>query len=131
MEKRRIAPAGCPDVLGPYSPALAMGDMVFVSGQVAQGADGETVGPGDVAAQTRQALQNLEALVQAAGLTLQDVAMVQVYLPQVKRDFDAMNQVYQEFFSAPYPARVTVQAQLAEACYLVEIAAVAMRRAGG
>lgn len=121
MDKRKIEPAGCPEALGPYSPALAMGGMVFISGQVAQ-----TPVP-DVAGQTRQALAGLDALLRAAALRPEDVAMVNVYLRDVERDFDAMNQVYRQYFSEPYPARVTVEAKLAEPELLVEISALAVQ----
>ena len=126
MKKQAILPPGCPQVLGPYSPGLKMGRMIFFSGQIAQDKDGRMVAPGDVAGQTRQALKNLGELLSAAGITFEDVAMVNVYLKDIERDFEGMNREYQKFFCQPYPARVTVQSFMAEADCLVEISAMAL-----
>lgn len=126
MQRSIITAPDSPEVLGAYSPALAMGNLVFVSGQVAQADEPGQPVPQDVAGQTRLALNNLEKLLHAAGLQFGDVAMVNVYLQDI-HDFDAMNQVYMEYFAQPYPARVTVQAALAEEQLRVEISAIAVR----
>lgn len=122
MHKTILKPEGCPEVLGAYSPGLAMGNLAFFSGQVAQG---DSV-PADASSQTRMALENLGRLLKAGGLGFENIAMVNVYLKDIG-DFDAMNSVYMEFFQAPYPARVTVQAALAERELRVEISAIALR----
>jgi 2-iminobutanoate/2-iminopropanoate deaminase len=112
----------------PLTPAVKVGDTVYVSGQVPVGSDGRVVGD-DVAAQTAQVLANLEAQLHAAGATKADVVKTLVILTHVKRDFAAMNAVYAEFFPDPKPARSTIGAELA-IDVLVEIEAVAIIGAG-
>jgi 2-iminobutanoate/2-iminopropanoate deaminase len=106
---------------GPYSQGRRAGDLLFVAGQVPFDLEGNLVGPG-IAEQTRAALQNVQAIVEAAGATLADVVKVNVYLADLEH-FAAMNEVYRTFFAEPFPARTTVQAGLLG--FLVEIDAVA------
>ena len=108
----------------PLSPALKVGDTVYVSGQVPVGADGNIV-RGGVAEQTEQVLANIEALLEQAGASLADVVKTTVILTEVKRDFAAMNEVYARFFPDPKPARTTLGAELV-IDILVEIEAVAI-----
>lgn len=108
----------------PLSPGLKVGRTIFVSGQVPRTPDGEVV-PGDVAAQTEQVLDNVEAVLGAAGATMADVVKTTVILPHVKRDFAAMNEVYARRFPDPKPSRTTLGADLA-IDILVEIEAVAI-----
>jgi 2-iminobutanoate/2-iminopropanoate deaminase len=94
--------------VGPFSAAIRAGDMLYLSGQVAQDpATGKLIA-GDVAAQTERIFRNIEAVLQAAKLSLDHVIKVNVYLADMK-DFAAMNEVYGRQFSAPHPARTTVQ----------------------
>jgi 2-iminobutanoate/2-iminopropanoate deaminase len=98
----RIAPP-----VGPFSPGVRVGELLFLSGQVAlDPATGRLIA-GDVAAQTEQVLQNLRTLLGVVGKSLADVARVNVYLTDMK-DFGQMNAVYARHFEAPYPARTTV-----------------------
>jgi len=106
---------------GPYSQGRRAGGFLFVAGQVPFDVQGNLVGPG-IAEQTRAALQNVKAIVEAAGATLADVVKVNVYLTDLG-NFAAMNEVYRTVFSEPFPARTTVQAGLLG--FLVEIDAVA------
>jgi 2-iminobutanoate/2-iminopropanoate deaminase len=93
--------------VGPFSPAVRDGDRVYTSGQIAQDpATGKLI-EGDVAAQTAQVLQNLEAVLTAADKSLADVVKVNVYLADM-RNFAEMNEVYARHFAAPYPARTTI-----------------------
>jgi 2-iminobutanoate/2-iminopropanoate deaminase len=93
--------------VGPFSPAIRAGDMLYLSGQVAQDpATGQLIA-GDVAAQTERIFRNIEAVLHAAQLNLDHVIKVNVYLTDMK-DFAAMNEVYARQFSAPHPARTTV-----------------------
>ncbi len=94
----------------PFSPAVRVGDMVFVSGQVAMGDNGEIV-PGGIEAQTRQTLRNVEKALALAGCTLADVFKATVWLDD-PRDFWTFNRVYAEAFPDNKPARSTVQARL-------------------
>src|ERR1700758_3479884 len=98
----RIAPP-----VGPFSPGVRVGELLFLSGQVALNPITGRLIDGNVAAQTEQVLQNLRALLAAVGKSLADVARVNVYLTDMK-DFGVMNAVYARHFDAPYPARTTV-----------------------
>lgn len=116
-----IAPVGAPPAIGPYSPAIRAGGTVYFSGQLP--VDPETGElPDGIAAQTRQGLRNVARLVAAAGLTMANVVSVTVLLADIA-DFDAMNAVYAEFFTAPYPARVAYQVAALPKGALIEIAA--------
>jgi len=123
-EKRAIRADSAPAVIGPYSQAIRTGNLLFISGQIPlDPATGEFT-PGDVAAQTGRCLENLAAIMEAAGGTLADVVQTTVYLQRMT-DFPEMNRVYAEFFSPPEPARATVEVAALPKGALVEIAAVA------
>ncbi len=93
--------------VGPFSPGVRGGGLLFLSGQVAQDpATGKLV-DGDIAGQTHQILRNLAATLKAAGKDLDDVIRVGVYLTDMA-DFAAMNEAYREHFSDPYPARTAI-----------------------
>src|SRR5437762_2390041 len=94
----------------PFSPAVRAGPFVFVSGQVAMGDNGEIVA-GDIEAQTRQTLANIERTLKLAGCSLADVVKATVWLDDT-RDFWSFNRVYAEFFPGDKPARSTTQANL-------------------
>jgi 2-iminobutanoate/2-iminopropanoate deaminase len=97
-----------PPPVGPFSPAVrGPGDALYLSGQVGTDpATGKLV-DGGVAAQAERALRNLQAVLEAAGRSLDDAVRVGVYLTDMG-DFAAMNEVYGRFFSQPYPARTTI-----------------------
>jgi 2-iminobutanoate/2-iminopropanoate deaminase len=109
----------------PYSPGVVSGDLVYTAGQVANDENGKIVSD-EIEAQTRRVLDNLRAVLKAAGCELSDVIKVNAYLTDLS-SFPVYNDVYREYFSEPYPARTTVGAPLAPG-YLVEIEAVARRR---
>lgn len=117
-----------PRPAAPYEPAVSVGNIVAVSGQVGLTADRELAGP-DVAAQTRQTLENVRACVDAAGGSVDDIIRCGVYLADLA-DFAAMNEVYGEFFAEPRPARTTIGAALAKG-FLVEIDALAVLAGDG
>jgi 2-iminobutanoate/2-iminopropanoate deaminase len=110
----------------PYSPVVVSGDMVYTAGQVAFDAEGSLV-PGGIEEQTRQALENVRACLEAAGCTLDDVVKVTAFLADLG-DFAGYNAVYGKLFAEPYPARTSVQAGLPPGV-LVEIEAIARRSA--
>ena len=115
-----------PDVAepkAPYSPIVVGGPLAYTAGQVAFGPDGTLVA-GGIEEQTSQALDNLERCLASAGCSMDDVVKVMAYLSDLE-DFDAYNRVYERRFAAPYPARSTVGARLADGL-LVEIEAVAL-----
>ena len=92
---------------GPYSPAVDSGDLVFLSGQIPLDSSTGKLVEGDIAVQTRQCFQNIKVILKAAGLTLDHVVKATVYLTDIN-DFKAMNEVYAEQFSSPYPSRTAI-----------------------
>ena len=108
----------------PYSPGTRGGDYVYTAGQVAWNEKGNLVGIGDVRAQTRQVLKNVEAVLKEGGATMSDVLKCNVYLRNIA-DFQAMNEEFAKAFPSDPPARTTVEAHLAEPEMLVEIEATA------
>jgi 2-iminobutanoate/2-iminopropanoate deaminase len=108
----------------PYSPGVVSGDLVYTAGQIANDESGQIVSD-EIEAQTRRVLDNLRAVLRAAGCDLSDVIKVNAFLTDLT-NFAVYNDVYREYFSEPYPARTTVGAALAPG-YLVEIEAVARR----
>jgi 2-iminobutanoate/2-iminopropanoate deaminase len=100
-----------PQPRGPYSQAIVADGFVFVAGQGPVNPSTNELELGDVGSETRRTLQNIRAILEAAGSSLGDVVRVGVFLADIK-DFDAMNAVYREFFPADPPARTTVGAQL-------------------
>lgn len=119
---KAVIPASVPPPKGPYSPAIRAGGFVYVSGQTPRNAvSGELVG-NDISTQTRQTLSNVQRILSEAGATLQDVVSVTIYLENVD-DWAAMNAVYTEFFSAPFPSRTAVGSSLRD--ILVEISVIA------
>lgn len=109
-----------------YSHGIVAGERVFVAGQVALGPDGKVVGDGDIVAQTRQTLANVETVLKAAGATLQDVVATTVYLTSFD-GYAAYNQAYVEAFAGHKPARATVRADLFKPEFLIEIQAIAVK----
>ncbi len=131
MSIRSVASAEAPKAIGPYSQAVAAafpgGDLIFCSGQLGiDPATGEFVA--GVRAQTERALSNLRAVLAAEGLGLGSVTKTTIFLADMA-DFAAVNEVYASRFSAPYPARSTVQVAALPKGGLVEIEAIALRPA--
>jgi 2-iminobutanoate/2-iminopropanoate deaminase len=125
MARDAVQPEGLAVPNAPYSPVVVSGESVYTAGQIANDADGNLV-PGGIREQTRQALQNVRTCLEAVGCSMEDVVKVNAYLVDLG-DFAGYNEVYVEFFEAPYPARASVQAGL-PAGVLVEIEAVARLR---
>src|SRR5262245_6462510 len=105
--KTAISTSGAPKAVGPYSQAVRAGDLLFVAGQVPLDAAGKMV-EGDCRVQAQQVLNNISAILSEAGLSFDHVVRTTVYLADMN-DLAVMNQVYAKYFSAPYPARATVQ----------------------
>ena len=102
-----ISSPDAPKAVGPYSQAVRAGDLLFVAGQIPLDPSGAIV-EGDVTVQARRVLDNISAILKAAGLSFAHVVRTTVYLADMN-DLAAMNQVYGTCFSEPYPARATVQ----------------------
>ncbi len=126
MKKRIITSDKAPGAVGPYSQAVGAGPFVFLSGQIPLNLQGEMV-QGDIVVQTVQVLENLQAVLAAAGLTLKDVVKTTVFLADMA-DFAEMNRVYGEFFPKDPPARSTIQVGALPRQAMVEIEAVAFRK---
>ena len=125
MIERILAP-GAPEPRGPYSHAVRAGDFIYVSGQVAINPHSNKLEQGTVASETRMTIENIRAILKAAGADLGDVIKCSVFLADI-RDFSAMNEVYGEYFGAAKPARTTVQATLPAQGIKVEIDCVAYK----
>jgi 2-iminobutanoate/2-iminopropanoate deaminase len=119
-----VTPPGAPTPVGPYSPAVVVGNLVFVSGQAGRDPATNTVAP-DVEAQTEQTLRNIETILKGAGSNLSHVVRCGVFLVDIK-EFPKMNAVYARVFGGHRPARTTVEVSaLPEPGLRVEIDAVA------
>lgn len=125
MGKRVISSSKAPKSKFPLSPATLGGKTLYLSGLVATNERGEIVGKGDIRAQTRQVLENMKSLVEAAGGTLQDVTQATVYITDLG-NFSGMNEVYQTYFPVDPPARATVRVGLVNPDFLVEIQSTAV-----
>jgi reactive intermediate/imine deaminase len=104
---------------------IRVGDLMFIGGHTSIDAQGRLVGSGDIRAQIRHILSTLETILALAGLGLDDVVKTTVMLTDW-RHYAAYNEVYQTFFTAPYPARSTVSGSLGTPGALIEIEAIAM-----
>lgn len=127
LEKQIVQTDNAPRAIGPYSIAVRVGDFVYTSGQIGLDPKTGTMVDGGIEAETRQVLKNLQAVVEAAGLTLDDVVKTTVFLKDMG-DFAAMNAIYAEFFKENPPARSAVQVAALPKGGLVEIEAVAIDR---
>jgi 2-iminobutanoate/2-iminopropanoate deaminase len=125
--RQRIQSPGAPAPIGPYSQAVAVGDLVFCSGQVAiDPATGKLI-EGDVAAQTRRVLDNIGAVLNAAGATFADIVKSTIFLADMS-DFAVVNEIYAERLGESEPARSTVAVAALPLGARVEIDAIALRR---
>jgi len=107
MSKIPINTAAAPAAIGPYSQAVRAGDLVFLSGQIPLVPETMELISTDIAEQARQVFRNLSAVAEAAGGSLDQLVKVNVYLTDLG-NFQTVNGVMQEFFSAPFPARAAV-----------------------
>ena len=113
-----------PKPVGPYSQAVIEGEFIFVAGQGPINPLTETLELGDVRSETKRTFENLRAILEAAGSSLDHVLKCNVYLRDIN-DFAAMNEVYATYFAAPFPARTTIQAGALPGGIAVEIECIA------
>ena len=125
MRKPIVTDKG-PKPVGPYSQAIIEGDFIFVAGQGPINPLTGQLELGDARAETKRVFENLKAILQAAGSSLEHVLKCNVYLRDIK-DFAAMNEVYATYFSKPFPARTTIQAGALPGGIAVEIECIAKR----
>lgn len=124
--KKPISSTDAPSAIGPYSQAVAVGDLVFLSGQIGlDPASGQLVS-GGTEAETERVLENLGVVLAAAGLTFDSIVRTTIYLVDLA-DFTRVNELYGRRFTAPYPARATVGVAALPRGARVEIDAIAVR----
>jgi aminoacrylate peracid reductase len=124
MPKTPIFPRDSPPPLAPYSPGVKAGNVVYVSGVLPLDREGKLVGQGDVTAQTRQVLENIKSVLEAAGGTMDDIVFNAIFLSNMSH-YAEMNSVYKTYFERNAPARYCVRADLVKPEFLVEIASTA------
>lgn len=124
LERRAISTEAAPDAIGPYSQGIQVGNRIYCSGQIGLNPQTGALVEGGIKAETQQTLDNLEAVLHAAGASLNDVVQVQVFLKDLD-DYDAMNEVYGTYFEEVPPARAATEADSLPAGARVEIMATA------
>ena len=108
MSRKIIETSNAPAAIGPYSQAVVAGNILYVSGQIPLDPETAEVVEGGVAAQTTRVLDNLKAVVEAAGGELGNAAKVTIYITDMGQ-FATVNEIYGTYFSAPFPARACVE----------------------
>lgn len=106
MTKKVFIPKGAA-IVGPYSPAVEAGNLIYFSGQIPIDSTTGKIVEGDIKAQTQQCFINLSSVLEAAGVTSDNVVKTTVYLTDMK-DYAVVNEIYGEYFKAPYPARTAI-----------------------
>lgn len=127
MKREAIRSGAAPQAIGPYSQALGVGRFVFLSGQIGLDPASGALVAGGTAAETKQVLQNLQAVLQAAGLGFGDVVRTTIYLVDLN-DFTTVNDVYGCYVREPFPARATVGVAALPRGARVEIDAIAVAK---
>ena len=122
--KRTISTDAAPAAVGAYSQATTNGEILITAGQLPLTPDGQLLDDEPVAEQTRQCLRNVEAILEAEGLGLEDVLKTTVFLDDID-DFDAFNEAYSDFFDAEPPARSAVGVDAVPKGAAIEIEAIA------
>lgn len=125
MNKSAVSTDKAPAAIGPYSQAISLGDFLFTSGQIPLKPDGSFEG-GDITAQTHQVLENLKAVLEAGGSSLDNVVKCTCFLSDMNH-FAAMNEVYAGFFTGTPPARSAVEVARLPKDVLLEIEAIALK----
>jgi 2-iminobutanoate/2-iminopropanoate deaminase len=123
--RQQVETGGAPAALGPYSQGIRTGSLVFAAGQLGLDPASGSLVDGGVAEQTDRALRNVTAILDAAGTSLERVVKTTVFLADMA-DFAAMNDVYAQHFSAPFPARSTIAVKELPKGALVEVEAIAI-----
>lgn len=126
MEKKIIACAKAPKAVGTYSQAVVAGNTIYVSGQLPIDAETGEFIPGGIKEQLHQVFKNLRYILEEAGYSMSDVVKANVFLSDLT-NFAALNEVYAQYFSEPYPARVAYQVAALPKAALVEIDVIAVK----
>lgn len=122
--KKSIVTSKAPGAIGPYSQGVKSGNLLFVSGQLPIDVETSAFAGDDITSQTKQSLKNVQAVLEEAGATMDNVLKATVFLKDMN-DFAGMNAVYNEFFNEPYPARAAVEVARLPKDALVEIEVIA------
>ena len=131
MKKAVIRSERLPEPDGPFSHGVQVGNMLFLAGQAAVDAEGQVVAAGDIRGQTVQTLENLRAVLESAGATLDNVVAMTVYLTNIS-DRGAVAEIRERYFTSPYPASTLVEvSRLAFDDLVIEIEAIAIIEAAG
>jgi len=126
MANKKIQTDLAPKAIGPYSQAIDLGDLVFVSGQIPLDPKTMEVVGDSIEDQTTQVMKNLEAILAEANLTFTNVVKFTIYLTDLT-DFDRLNKTYAQFLTEPYPARATIEVSKLPKNVKVEIDLIAKR----
>ncbi len=126
MERKAVLTDGAPAPIGPYSQAVAAGDFIFCSGQIPLDPVTNTLVTGDIRVQTERVLDNLKAVLEAAGSNLDRAVKITVYLKDMN-DFAALNQVFEGRFKTHPPARAVVQAAALPKNASIEVDLIALK----
>lgn len=126
MSKKVVRTKGAPIPRGPYSQAVRAGPYLFVAGQGPFEPETGRMVTGGIVEQTKRTLENVKSILTAAGLSLDDVVKVSVFLKDTK-DFPKMNEVYRTYFTKEQPARTTVEANMVVDGMLIEVDAIAYK----
>jgi len=121
--KKIVSTDNAPQAIGPYSQAIQHGNFLFVSGQIAIDPQTGNIIEGDIEVQTEQVLKNIAAIIEAAGMSLQDVVKCTCFLKDMN-DFARFNAVYENYFGESLPARETVEVSRLPKDVLVEVSAI-------
>ncbi len=124
MEKYIVQTDHAPKAIGPYSQAVGFGNLLFLSGQIAIDPETSELVPGCVEAQTKQVMDNIRAVLEAANLTFDNVLKTSIFL-QNMNDFQVVNAAYETYFEGNYPARETVEVSRLPKNVQVEISVIA------
>lgn len=124
MTKKSIQAPGAPAAIGPYSPAIRVGELVFCSGQIPLDPATGALVEGDITAQTNQSMRNLSAVLEAAGANLDKIVKTTIFLVDLA-EFAKVNEAYGKFFMGTPPARSTVQVCALPKGARVEVEAIA------
>ncbi|MCX6153834.1 MAG: RidA family protein [Candidatus Kapabacteria bacterium] len=124
-DRHSIFTTDAPKPIGPYSQAVQAGNMLFCSGQIALDSSGKLISV-DIKQESKQVLNNLRAVLKAAGLDMKSIVKTTIYLTDLN-DFKSVNEVYASFFTSDFPARETVQVAALPKGAHVEISVIAMK----
>jgi 2-iminobutanoate/2-iminopropanoate deaminase len=124
-ERQVISTESAPEAIGPYSQGILAGNTLYAAGQIGLDPESGEMAGDDLASQTIQTLENLKAVVEAAGMSMEQVVEVQVFLADIN-DFTQFNELYSEYFSENPPARAVIEASALPRNALVEVKLIAV-----